>query len=198
MKITSEMVDAILSAAERLGGVAALGRACGINNSTIGKYCKGVIRTVTDEKWELIYPHVRDHLPRGESCKPRSQLLDLPMDDASEIVETILDIEDECQTLDEAAHAEPGEGGDLTGLCGMPDDSMSPRIQKGDIVVALRGKPIGDGDVVLAKHGGKVQIRRYRLVGSTEFLDCTNPAWRDTVAGPLEWKLRVMRVVGKL
>jgi hypothetical protein len=62
MRITPEIVAALREASRKQGSNVDLSKACGIHNSTLGKYANGIIKTMEDDTWDLLAPHLRPYL----------------------------------------------------------------------------------------------------------------------------------------
>lgn len=70
MKITEEVREAIRrKCREESGGALKLARKAGFTPAQINRYHSGKTRTITEECWTRLYPHVMCYLPEGFTCK---------------------------------------------------------------------------------------------------------------------------------
>ena len=70
MKITEEVREAILKKCqEESGGARKLAQAAGFTPAQINRYHSGKTRTMTEECWTRLFPHVMRYLPDGFTCK---------------------------------------------------------------------------------------------------------------------------------
>lgn len=70
MKITDEVREAIRKKCqEESGGALKLARAAGFTPAQINRYHSGKTRTITEECWTRLFPHVMRYLPDGFTSK---------------------------------------------------------------------------------------------------------------------------------
>ena len=91
MTITEEVREAIRQTCrDDRGGALKLARKAGFTQAQINRYHSGKIRTMTEECWTRLFPHVMHHLPDGFTCKilvggkPETRIVRQP--DADKIV----------------------------------------------------------------------------------------------------------------
>lgn len=70
MIITEEVREAILKKCqEESGGARKLAQAAGFTPAQINRYHSGKTKTITEECWTRLFPHVMRYLPDGFTCK---------------------------------------------------------------------------------------------------------------------------------
>ena len=70
MKLTEEVREAIRNKChEECGGALKLARAAGFTPAQINRYHSGKTRSITEECWTRLFPHVMRYLPDGFTCK---------------------------------------------------------------------------------------------------------------------------------
>ncbi len=70
MVITEEVREAILKKCqEESGGARKLAQAAGFTPAQINRYHSGKTKTITEECWTRLFPHVMRYLPDGFTCK---------------------------------------------------------------------------------------------------------------------------------
>ena len=70
MTITEEVREAIRQTCrDERGGALKLARKAGFTQAQINRYHSGKTRTMTEECWTRLFPHVMHHLPDGFTCK---------------------------------------------------------------------------------------------------------------------------------
>lgn len=76
-------------------------------------------------------------------------------------------------------------------------DSMSPRMQDGDIVICKRQDTAEDGDIVIAVGGSEALCKRIRLYKDGIELCSINPAYRPLSFSKAEVKSIPILIIGK-
>lgn len=198
MLLTNEVISAIEAAASDAGSMVELARQCGINNSTLGKYCRGVIREISDRRWGRLYPRIRRFMPEGpHSLAPGKAAGAYYFPEYLANAATFLGLAQQWESLEEIPDGMPprelaSRRGGLFRIC---DDSMAPLIRERDVIAVDWTAPVESGNIVVAKAGQRVLVRRYRRDSFAIVLDCLNPAWPEMVVQEPSWKYRVVGVL---
>lgn len=76
-------------------------------------------------------------------------------------------------------------------------DSMSPRMQDGDIVICRRQDTAEDGDIVIAIGSGEALCKRLRMYKDGIELYSINPEYRPLSFSMAEVKAKQIQIIGK-
>jgi hypothetical protein len=69
MKITDDILKALNRTIEGFGSKEEFANKANVNITTLGNYLSRKTRSIKDDTWEKIYPHVKPYLPKNNEAK---------------------------------------------------------------------------------------------------------------------------------